>query len=91
MTTTGHKQSRVSVIAKLWMDTGWKLRMRGYRSMGDRVPLVMTTLWNLLKMGRMAREASRQLQRQLVQGVSVLTLKIKGTGASQSQRMVGAL
>ena len=36
-------------------------RMRGYRLSGDSVPLVMTTLLNLLKMGFMAREASRQL------------------------------
>ena len=28
--------------------------------MGDSVPLVMTTVWNLAKMGRMARLASRQ-------------------------------
>lgn len=40
--------------------TGWKLRILGYRSMGLRVPEVMTTDWNLLKMGFMAREASRQ-------------------------------
>jgi hypothetical protein len=28
--------------------------------MGDKVPLVMTTVWYLEKMGRMARDASRQ-------------------------------
>ena len=35
---------RVRVMAKDWMATGLKLRMRGYRSMGDSVPLVMTTV-----------------------------------------------
>jgi len=48
-------------MAKDWMATGWKLRMRGYRSMGLRVPEVMTTLWNLVKTGFMARLASKQL------------------------------
>jgi len=48
-------------MAKDWMATGWKLRMRGYRSMGDSVPLVMTTVWNLRNTGFTARLASRQL------------------------------
>ncbi len=52
---------RVSVIAKDWIATGWKLRMRGYRSMGDSVPLVMTTVWNFWNTGFTARLASRQL------------------------------
>jgi len=51
----------VSVMANDWMATGWKLRMRGYRSMGDSVPLVMTTVWNLRNTGFTARLASRQL------------------------------
>lgn len=63
VSTTGHKQSLVRVMFKLAMLTGWKSRMRGYRLRGDSVPLVMTTLWNLLKMGRIARLASRQLHR----------------------------
>ena len=48
-------------MAKDWMATGWKLRMRGYRSMGDSVPLVMTTVWNFWNTGFTARLASRQL------------------------------
>lgn len=51
----------VSVMAKDWMATGLKLRMRGYRSMGDSVPLVMTTVWNFWNTGFTARLASRQL------------------------------
>lgn len=43
------------------MATGVKLRMRGYRSMGLSVPLVMTTLWNFWNTGRIANPASRQL------------------------------
>ena len=43
------------------MATGLKLRMRGYRSMGDSVPLVMTTVWNFWNTGFTARLASRQL------------------------------
>ena len=35
--------------------------MRGYRFSGDRVPLVITTLWKRLNTGFMARLASRQL------------------------------
>lgn len=34
----------------------------GYRFMGLRVPLVMTTLWNLANTGRIASDASRQLR-----------------------------
>ena len=49
------------VMAKDWMATGLKLRMRGYRSMGDSVPLVMTTVWNFENTGRTAKLASRQL------------------------------
>lgn len=60
VSTTGHRQSRVSVMAKDWTDTGRKSRMRGYSSMGDSVPLVMTTVWKRPKMGFMASEASRQ-------------------------------
>lgn len=51
----------MSVMAKDRMATGLKLRMRGYKSMGDRVPLVMTTVWNFWNTGRTARLASRQL------------------------------
>jgi hypothetical protein len=47
-------------MLKDWMATGLKLRMRGYRSMGDSVPLVMMTDWYLPNTGRMASEASRQ-------------------------------
>ena len=57
----GEGARRVSVMANDWMATGWKLRMRGYRSMGDSVPLVMTTVWNLRNTGFTARLASRQL------------------------------
>ena len=58
----------VSVMAKDWMATGWKLRMRGYRSMGDSVPLVMTTVWNFWNTGFTARLASRQLSCRAVSG-----------------------
>ena len=51
----------VRVMVKDWMATGLKLRMRGYRSMGLRVPEVMTTVWNFWKTGLTARLASRQL------------------------------
>lgn len=51
----------VRVMAKDWMATGLKLRIRGYRSMGDSVPLVMTTVWNFWNTGRTARLASKQL------------------------------
>jgi hypothetical protein len=62
VSTTGHKHSRVSVMFRLAMLTGWKSRIRGYRLRGDSVPLVITTDLNLLNTGRMAKLASRQLQ-----------------------------
>ena len=54
-------QLRASVMGRLWMTTGWKLRILGNMSMGLSVPDVMTTDWNFSKTGRMASEASRQL------------------------------
>jgi hypothetical protein len=50
----------VSVILRLCSTTGWKPRMRGYRSMGLRVPDVMMTDWNLPNTGLMARLESKQ-------------------------------
>jgi len=60
VSTTGHRQSRVSVMLRDASATGWKLRIRGYRSMGLSVPLVMTTVWYFANTGRIASEASRQ-------------------------------
>ncbi len=46
-------------MLRLWQMTGLKLRMRGYKSMGLSVPLVMMTDWNLVNTGFMASDASR--------------------------------
>lgn len=43
------------------MTVGWKFRILGYKSMGLSVPEVMTTLWNLVNTGFIARLASKQL------------------------------
>ena len=37
------------VMVKLAMITGWKSSILGYMSRGERVPLVITTLWNRSK------------------------------------------
>ena len=39
---------------------GWNCNSFGYKSIGDKVPEVITTLPNRLKRGAMAREESRQ-------------------------------
>ncbi len=54
-----HATHLVSVMLRLWQMTGLKFRMRGYRSMGLSVPLVMMTDWNLVNTGFMASDASR--------------------------------
>ena len=59
------------VILNDWMTTGLKFKILGYRSIGLSVPEVMTTLWNLLKTGFMARLASRQLNCTIVKAISV--------------------
>jgi hypothetical protein len=41
--------------------TGWKSRIFGYISSGERVPEVMTTVWKRLKTGLMAIDESKQL------------------------------
>jgi hypothetical protein len=40
----GHMQSLVKDIVKLLLITGLKFKRRGYRSIGLRVPEVMTTV-----------------------------------------------
>ncbi len=42
--------------------TGWKSRILGYMSRGERVPEVMTTDWKRSNTGRMAMEESRHLK-----------------------------
>lgn len=42
--------------------TGWKSKIFGYISKGDRVPDVMTTLWNRSNTGLMAMEQSRHVK-----------------------------
>lgn len=42
--------------------TGSKLRIFGYMSIGDNVPDVITTDWNLWNMGAIAIEESKQLK-----------------------------
>lgn len=49
-------------MVKLLMTTGSKSKIFGYISMGDRVPEVITTVWNLEKTGAMAMEESKQLK-----------------------------
>ena len=60
--TIGSKQGLANVIVKEAMITGWKSKILGYISNGERVPEVMTTLWNLSKTGFMAIEESRHLK-----------------------------
>lgn len=49
-----------STILKAFMTLGWKLRILGYISMGEIVPLVRITFLNFSKMGLVAMLASRQ-------------------------------
>ena len=44
-TIIGRMHCLARVIVKLAMTTGWKSSILGYMSSGDRVPLVITTLW----------------------------------------------
>ena len=50
--------SLVKDIVKLRLTTGLKLRRRGYRSIGLRVPEVITTVWKRSNTGFIASEAS---------------------------------
>jgi hypothetical protein len=43
------------------MTTGWKSSILGYMSIGEMVPLVMTTEENFSKTGAIARAGSMQL------------------------------
>mmetsp|Transcript_21648 Transcript_21648/g.51344 ORF Transcript_21648/g.51344 Transcript_21648/m.51344 type:complete len:312 (-) Transcript_21648:223-1158(-) len=60
VTTRGQMTLREKDMAKEWTAHGVKPRILGYISMGDSVPEVMTTDWNLSKTGFMAMEASLQ-------------------------------
>jgi len=51
---------RLYDMEKEWTAHGSKPRMRGYISIGERVPEVMTTDWKRSKTGLMAMEASLQ-------------------------------
>ena len=55
-------QGLANVMVKEDMMTGWKSRIFGYISRGERVPEVMTTVWNRLKTGLIAIDESKQLQ-----------------------------
>lgn len=59
--TIGRMQGLAKVIVKLDIMTGWKSRIFGYISRGERVPEVMTTVWKRLKIGLMAIDESKQL------------------------------
>ena len=48
-------------ILKEMVDEG-KLNSFGYKSMGERVPEVITTVWNLWNTGLIAIDASKQLE-----------------------------
>jgi hypothetical protein len=58
----GRMQGRASVMVNELMMTGWKSRILGYISSGERVPEVITTDWNLSNTGLMAMLESRQLE-----------------------------
>lgn len=60
--TIGNKHGRASVIVNELIKTGWKSRIFGYISIGDKVPDVMTTLWNRWKIGFIAIDESKQLK-----------------------------
>lgn len=49
-------------MVKELITTGSKSNILGYMSIGDKVPDVITTLWNLWKIDLMAMEESRQLK-----------------------------
>jgi hypothetical protein len=57
----GQIQSLVKDIVKLLLITGLKFKRRGYRSIGLRVPEVITTVSKRSKTGLIASEASWQL------------------------------
>jgi hypothetical protein len=60
-TTIGRIQGLAKVIVNEVIMTGWKSRIFGYISSGERVPEVMTTVWKRLKTGLMAIDESKQL------------------------------
>jgi len=61
----GKMHGLANVMVKEDIITGWKSRIFGYMSKGDRVPEVMTTVWNRLKTGLIAIDESRQLEQQM--------------------------
>jgi hypothetical protein len=60
-TTIGRIHGLAKVIVNEVIMTGWKSRIFGYISSGERVPEVMTTVWKRLKTGLMAIDESKQL------------------------------
>lgn len=60
--TIGRRHGLANVMVNDDIITGWKFRILGYMSNGDRVPEVIITDWNLSNMGLIAIEESRQLK-----------------------------
>ena len=52
VTISGQMMFRENDIANEWTARGWKPKIFGYMSIGERVPEVMTTDWNLPDMRR---------------------------------------
>ena len=59
-TIIGRMHCLARVMVNEAITTGWKSRILGYMSRGERVPLVMTTVWNRSNTGRMAMLESMQ-------------------------------
>lgn len=59
---SGRKQLRASVIGYDSITTGSNASILGYMSIGEMVPLVMTTEENFSKTGAMARAGSMHLR-----------------------------
>lgn len=60
--TIGRIQGLASVMVKEFWITGWKSKIFGYMSRGERVPEVMTTVWNFVKTGLIASDESKHLE-----------------------------
>lgn len=57
----GKIQGLAKVMVKELITTGWKSKILGYISNGDKVPDVITTVWNFTKTGLIAIDESKHL------------------------------
>lgn len=62
------------MVKEFWI-TGWKSKILGYMSNGERVPEVMTTVWNFVKTGLIASDESKHLSHKETENILAASFK----------------